>query len=44
MAETKIIEAPQPINSSHDISQFQSKSETLNNWLKQKALKNEGYC
>ena len=42
MAETKIIEAPQPINSSHDISQFQSKSETLNNWLKQKALKNEG--
>jgi len=42
MAETKIIEAPQPINSSHDISQFQSKSKTLNNWLKQKTLKNEG--
>ncbi|MBC5794739.1 GNAT family N-acetyltransferase [Sphaerospermopsis sp. LEGE 00249] len=42
MDQRKIIEAPQPINSSHDISQFKSKSETLNNWLKEKAFKNEG--
>jgi GNAT superfamily N-acetyltransferase len=42
MDQRKIIEAPQPINSSHDISQFNSKSETLNNWLKEKAFKNEG--
>jgi GNAT superfamily N-acetyltransferase len=42
MAAEKIIEAPQPINDNHDISQFNSRSETLNNWLREKSFKNEG--
>ncbi|NET69752.1 MAG: GNAT family N-acetyltransferase [Sphaerospermopsis sp. SIO1G2] len=42
MTAEKIIEAPQPINDNHDTSEFNSKSEILNNWLREKAFKNEG--
>jgi GNAT superfamily N-acetyltransferase len=42
MKQTKVINAPQPLTSSHDVLEFESKSEALNNWLKEKAFKNEG--
>ncbi|MCC5629025.1 GNAT family N-acetyltransferase [Nostoc sphaeroides CHAB 2801] len=39
--QTKTINAPQPLTHEHDVLEFKSKSEALNNWLKEKALKNE---
>ncbi|WP_199346327.1 GNAT family N-acetyltransferase [Nostoc sp. C057] len=42
MKQTKIINPPQPLTLKHDVLEFESKSEALNNWLKEKALKNEG--
>ncbi|MEH2364928.1 GNAT family N-acetyltransferase [Nostoc sp.] len=40
--QTKTINTPQPLTHEHDVLEFKSKSEALNNWLKEKALKNEG--
>ncbi|BBD69269.1 hypothetical protein NIES4072_34030 [Nostoc commune NIES-4072] len=40
--QTKTINPPQPLTHEHDLLEFKSKSEALNNWLKEKALKNEG--
>jgi predicted N-acetyltransferase YhbS len=40
--QIKIINPPQPLTLKHDVLEFESKSEALNNWLKEKALKNEG--
>ncbi|MHC5718155.1 MAG: GNAT family N-acetyltransferase [Nostoc sp.] len=40
--QTKTINAPQRLTHKHDVLEFKSKSEALNNWLKEKALKNEG--
>ncbi|MHC5936434.1 GNAT family N-acetyltransferase [Nostoc sp.] len=40
--QTKTINAPQRLTHEHDVLEFKSKSEALNNWLKEKALKNEG--
>lgn len=42
MKQTKTITAPQLITAEHNVLEFNSKSETLNKWLKEKALKNEG--
>lgn len=42
MEQTKIINPPQLITPEHNVLDFNSKSETLNKWLKEKALKNEG--
>ncbi|WP_245246020.1 GNAT family N-acetyltransferase [Nostoc sp. ATCC 53789] len=42
MKQTKIINPPQSLTLKHDVLEFESKSEALNNWLKEKALKNEG--
>lgn len=42
MEQTKIINAPQPLTSEHDVSDFNSQSDALNMWLKEKSLKNEG--
>ena len=39
--QTKTINAPQPLTHEQDVLEFKSKSEALNNWLKEKALKNE---
>ena len=35
------LSAPEPLNSSHDASDFSSGSETLDDWLRRRALKNE---
>jgi len=40
--QTKTINAPQRLTHDHNVLEFKSKSEALNNWLKEKALKNEG--
>ncbi|WP_414576882.1 GNAT family N-acetyltransferase [Anabaena sp. CCY 9402-a] len=40
--QTKTINAPQLITPEHNVLDFNSKSEALNQWLKEKALKNEG--
>ncbi|NEU81733.1 GNAT family N-acetyltransferase [Nostoc sp. UIC10630] len=40
--QRKMINAPQPVTKNHDVSEFESKSEALNSWLKERALKNEG--
>ncbi|WP_373529335.1 GNAT family N-acetyltransferase [Nostoc sp.] len=40
--QTKTINAPQRLTHEHDVLEFKSKSEALNNWLKEKALRNEG--
>lgn len=40
--QTKTINAPQRLTHEHNVLEFKSKSEALNNWLKEKALKNEG--
>jgi GNAT superfamily N-acetyltransferase len=42
MEVTQVITAPQPITADHDVSEFESKSEALNDWLKNKSFKNEG--
>lgn len=42
MKETKSINPPQLITPEHNVLEFNSKSETLNKWLKEKALKSEG--
>ena len=42
MKQTKTINAPQPLTQEHNVLEFKSKSEALNNWLKEKAFKNEG--
>lgn len=36
------MQAPQPITSEHDLSDFQSDNAELNDWLKEQALKSEG--
>ncbi|MDJ0675383.1 MAG: GNAT family N-acetyltransferase [Calothrix sp. MO_167.B42] len=40
MEQIKTINSPQPLTSKHNVSDFKSKSEPLNKWLKEKALKN----
>jgi GNAT superfamily N-acetyltransferase len=40
--ETPKLSAPEPFGSSHDPSDFNSGSETLDDWLRRRALKNEG--
>lgn len=35
------LSAPEPLSSSHDASDFRSGSETLDDWLRRRALKNE---
>ncbi|MBD2500738.1 GNAT family N-acetyltransferase [Anabaena azotica] len=42
MEQTQTITAPQLITSEHDVSEFKSRSDALNTWLKEKALKKEG--
>ena len=40
MKQIKKIDCPQLLTSEHNVSDFKSKSEPLNKWLKEKALKN----